>query len=71
MKIQWDVCIQVYRQIELRMPDIVVMEKNRKKCFIIDVVCPVDNNLILKRNEKLNNYSELRLEIARMGTKKH
>ena len=53
------------------MPDIVVMEKNRKKCFIIDVVCPVDNNLILKRNEKLNNYSELRLEIARMGTKKH
>ena len=71
MKIQWDVCIQVDRQIEHRMPDIVVMEKNRKKCFIIDVVCPVDNNLILKRNEKLNNYSELRLEIARMGTKKH
>ena len=71
MKIQWDVCIQVDRQIEHRMPDIVVMEKNTKKCFIIDVACPVDNNLILKRNEKLNNYSELRLEIARMGTKKH
>ena len=53
------------------MPDIVVMEKNTKKCFIIDVACPVDNNLILQRNEKLNNYSELRLEIARMGTKKH
>ena len=36
-----------------------VVEKNTKKCLIIDVACPVDNNLILKRNEKLDNSSEL------------
>ena len=36
------------------------MEKNTNKCLIIDVACPV---------EKLNNYSELRLEIARMWDK--
>ena len=46
-----------------------VMEKNAKKCLIIDVACPVDNNQILKRNKKLNNYSKLQLEIARMGVK--
>ena len=46
-----------------------VLEKNTKKCLIIDVVWPVDNNLILRRNEKLDNYSELRLEIARMWDK--
>ena len=69
VKILWDVCIQVDRQIEHRRPDIVVMEKNTNKCLIIDVACPVDNNLILKRNEKLDNYSELRLEIARMWDK--
>ena len=40
-------------------------EKNTKKCLIIDAACPVDNNLILKRNEKLDNYSELRLEKAK------
>ena len=45
-----------------------VMKKNTKKCLIIDVACPVDN-VILKRNEKLNNYSKLRLEIARMWDK--
>ena len=45
------------------------MEKNTNKCLVIDVACPVDNNLILKRNEKLDNYSELRLEIARMWDK--
>ena len=45
------------------------MERNMNKCLIIGVTCPVDNNLILKRNEKLDNYSELRLEIARMWDK--
>ena len=69
VKILWDVRIQVDRQIESRRPDIVVMEKNTNKCLITDVACPVDNNLILKRNEKLDNYSELRLEIARMWDK--
>ena len=39
------------------------------KCLIIDVTCPVDNNLILKRNEKLDKYSKLRLEIAIMWGK--
>ena len=42
------------------MPDIVVMEKATSKCLIIDVACPVNNNLILKRNEKLDNYFERR-----------
>ena len=45
------------------------MEKNMNKCLIIDVACPVDNSLILKRNKKLDNYSELQLEIARMWDK--
>ena len=45
------------------------MEENKRKCLIINVACPVDNNLILERNEKLDIYSELRLEIARMWDK--
>ena len=69
VKILWDVCIQVDRQIEHWKPDIVVMKKNTNKCLIIDVACLVDSNLILKRNEKMDNYSELRLEIARMWDK--
>ena len=34
---------------------------------MIDITWPVDSNLILKGNEKLDNYSELRL--ARMWVK--
>ena len=59
VKTLWDGCIQVDRQIENRRPDIVAMQKNTNRCLIIDVACSIDNNLILKRNEKLNNYSEL------------
>ena len=66
VKILWDVYIQVDRKIEHQRSDIVVVEKNANKYLIIDAACPVDDNLILKRNEKLDNYSELRLEIARM-----
>ena len=66
VKILWDVFIQVDRQIKHRTPDIVVLEKNTNKCLIIDVACPVNNNLILKRKEELSNYSELQLEIDRM-----
>ena len=69
VKILWDVCIPVDRQIEHQRPDIVVMEKNTNKFLITDVACPVDNSLILKRNEKLDSYSELRLEIERMWVK--
>ena len=54
------------RQIEHRRPDIVVMEKTTSKCSMIDVACPIDNNLILVRKEQLHNYFKLRLEIARM-----
>ena len=57
VKILWDVFIQVDRQIEHWRPDNVVMEKNTNKFLIIDVTCPVDNNLILKRDTKLDNYS--------------
>ena len=57
VKILWDVFIQVDRQIEHWRPDNVVMEKNTNKFLIIDVTCPVDNNLILKRDKKLDNYS--------------
>ena len=36
-----------------------VTEMTTKTSMIIDVACPVDNNLILKINNKLDNYSEI------------
>ena len=69
VKILWDFMIQCDRVIEHRKPDIVVIEKKTNKCFIIDVANPGDHNLEKKKAEKLENYAELRVEVARMWNK--
>ena len=69
VRIPWNVYIQVERQIENRRTDTVVVEKNTNKCLIIDVTCPVNNNLVLKRNKKLDNYSNWKK--LECGTKIH
>ena len=70
VKILWDFNIQTDREIKHRRPDIVVVNKEKNECTIIDVANPGDHNLAQKKFEKLDNYSELRLEVARMWNKK-
>ena len=66
VKLLWDFMVQCDIPIEHRKPDIIVIDKSQKLCIIIDVACPCDYNLIEKKNDKLNRYSDLRLQIARM-----
>ena len=65
-KILWDFMVQCDIKIEHRKPDIIVIEKQKRICKIIDVACPGDHRLVEKGNEKLRRYSDLRLEIARV-----
>ena len=46
--------------------DIVVRDKENKKCYIIDVSCPNDINVNEKEREKISKYSGLRVELGRM-----
>ena len=62
----WDFSIQTYRLIEHRRPDIILIHKAAGKCFLVDVAIPGDQNISKKEFEKIDNYSELRVEIARM-----
>uniref|UniRef100_A0A1X7VKC9 Reverse transcriptase zinc-binding domain-containing protein n=1 Tax=Amphimedon queenslandica TaxID=400682 RepID=A0A1X7VKC9_AMPQE len=59
VKILWDVMIQCDHLIEHRKPDIVVLEKGDKKCFIVDVAIPGDKRIISKEEEKVEKYQEL------------
>ena len=45
------------------------MEKIMKKCMVNDFASPVDNNVMFKRNGKLDNYSELQLKLVRIWVK--
>ena len=66
VKILWDYNIQTDRIIEHHRPDITVVDKARRKCLIVDVAIPGDQNTTKKELKKINNYSELRVEIARV-----
>ena len=71
VKLLWDFMVQCDIPILHRKPDIIVVDKKTNECKIIDVACPGDHNLVAKRNEKLNRYSDLRIEIARLWNKKN
>ena len=66
VKVLWDVMIQCDHMIEHQKPDIVVVEKVGRRCFIIDVAIPGDKRIAAKEEEKVEKYQELRQEILRM-----
>ena len=66
MKILWDVMIQCYREIKARKPNIVVVNKNKKSCAIIDVAIPGDIRVSKKEKENIERYRKLKREIKRM-----
>ena len=57
--------IQCDHVIEARRPDIVVVNKQERKCTIIDIAVPADKRTGQKENEKVEKYQDLKREIAR------
>ena len=66
VEITYDSIISTDRPYVFNRPDIVVRDKEKKKCYIIDVSCPNDINVSQKEQEKITKYSGLRLELGRM-----
>ena len=66
VKILWDFNIQTDRIIEHHRPDITGIDKTCRKCLIVYVAIPGDQNVAKKEFKKIDNYSELRVEIARV-----
>ena len=51
-KILWDFSIQTNHVIEARRPDLVVVDKKRRTCEIIDFAVPEDSWIGLRRRRK-------------------
>ena len=62
-KILWDFAIQTDKKIEHRRPDIVVIDKEKRECKIIDIAVPGDQNIKVKELEKFTKYQDLRLQV--------
>ena len=62
-KILWDFSIQTDHPIAHNKPDIILLNKTKRKATIIDIAVPNDTNIAMKRLEKLRNYTDLAVEI--------
>ena len=65
-KTLWNFSIQTDKVIEHRRPDIVFIDKIAKSCLIIDIAIPGDQNIMVKEQEKIDKYQDLRIELGKL-----
>ena len=61
--INWNIRMIMEQKVQKNFPDIVVIDKNQKKIFIIDVTVPFDDNLDFREKDKVNKYGELKIQL--------
>ena len=66
VKVLWDLRIQTDHQIEHNRPDVVVLDKIERSCYVIDIACPFDTRVLEKEQEKMEKYQELKREIGKI-----
>jgi hypothetical protein len=58
--------VQTDRTIPNNKPDIIIRDKEKGTCMLVDVAISGDRNVIKKEAEKILKYKELTTEIQRM-----
>ncbi|XP_072173963.1 uncharacterized protein [Diadema setosum] len=66
VKILWDFDVQTDNVIQHRRPDIIVVERARQMCTIVDVAVPGDSRVAEKEKEKIEKYQDLARELRRL-----
>ena len=62
-KLMWDHNICTNHNIEARRPDIVLVKKKAKECFLIDIAMSGDVRVVEKKEKKMKKYRDLCREI--------
>ena len=66
MKLLWDSPIQTDYHLDHNRRDIVVLEKEGRMCFIVNVACPFDTRVAEKERVKINHYQDLKWEVQKI-----
>ena len=66
LSVHEDMPIQTDREIKANRPDIVIKDKPKNSCLLIDMSIPTEKNTSVKVTEKLSKYKDLEIEIERM-----
>ena len=56
VKLLWDMNIQCDNVIDAMRPDLVLVDKKKKSCVIIDIAVPGDSKIGEKEMEKIEKY---------------
>ena len=65
-KILWDFSIQTDHVIEARRPDLIVVDKMKRSCKIIDFAVPGDSRIEEKDEDKIEKYQDLGRELQKI-----
>ena len=66
VKLLWDFSIQTEIKIDHINPDIVLLDKKEKTCYVVDVACPFDTRVEKKEKEKFEHYTDLKYELLKV-----
>ena len=66
VKLLYDFNVYTDKKIKHRRPDLVFLDKEKRKTILIDVACPMDHNVQSKEKEKIEHYLELKFELERL-----
>ena len=70
-KLLWDFNIQTDLLIPLRRPDLIIINKKKKRiCKIVDFAVPADHTINLKESEKKDKYLDLARELKKLWNMK-
>ena len=70
-KLLWDFDVQTDHLITPRRPDLIIINKNKKRiCKIVDFAVPADHRIKLKECEKLDKYLDLARKLIRLWNMK-
>ena len=65
-KLLWDFHIHTDRLISARKPDLIIINKKKKTCKIVDLVVPADLRIKLKEYKKRAKYLDLARELKKL-----
>ena len=67
-KLLWDFKTQTDHLIPARRPDLIIINKRKGICKIVDFAVPADHRINLKESEKKDKYLDLARELKNCGT---
>ena len=65
-KLLWDFNIHMDHLIPARRPDLIIINKKKRTCKIVDFAVPADHRLKLKECEKRDKYLDLARELKKL-----